>query len=184
MNEKQQAALKLYLSSATIDNDFTPDSDAVIALKMSEAGIQSSKTSVERWRKQFDFKKHLELHVSAVLSDDEKIKSMVAKAGNDALIDKTVVDLKRNNALTSKSYEILEKYADGVLERYEKTNTITQKDAELAIKIASLTAGREDRMLDRKAMLGAAELISKKDALAGLECVDVEIEGEEGLELE
>ena len=39
-------------------------------------------------------------------------------------------------------------------------------------------------MLDRKAMLGAAELISKKDALAGLECVDVEIEGEEGLELE
>ena len=32
MNEKQQAALKLYLESATLFNDYTPDSDAVIAL--------------------------------------------------------------------------------------------------------------------------------------------------------
>ena len=176
MNEKQQAALKIYLESATIFNDYTPDSDAVIAIKMKEAGWESSKTSVERWRKQFDFKAQLGLRVSASLTQDKQVRDLIAKAGDDALIDKTVVDLERNNKLTSKCYEILEAKADLVLEQYKKTQVITQKDAELAIKIASLTAGREDRMLDRKAMLGAAELISKKDALAGLECVDVEIE--------
>ena len=176
MNEKQQAALKIYRESATIFNDYTPDSDAVIAIKMKEAGWESSKTSVERWRKQFDFKAQLGLRVSASLTQDKQVRDLIAKAGDDALIDKTVVDLERNNKLTSKCYEILEAKADLVLEQYKKTQVITQKDAELAIKIASLTAGREDRMLDRKAMLGAAELISKKDALAGLECVDVEIE--------
>ena len=176
MNEKQQAALKIYLESATIFNDYTPDSDAVIAIKMKEAGWESSKTSVERWRKQFDFKGHLELRVSAALSQDQKVRDLIAKAGDDALIDKTVVDLERNNKLTSKCYEILEAKADLVLEQYKKTQVITQKDAELAIKIATLTAGREDRMLDRKAMLGAAELISKQDVLSQFSEIEIEVE--------
>lgn len=176
MNEKQQAALKLYLESATLFNDYTPDSDAVIALKLQEAGIQSSKTSVERWRKQFDFKGQLEIRVSAALSQDQKVRDLIAKAGDDALIDKTVVDLERNNNLTSKCYEILEAKADLVLEQYKKTQVITQKDAELAIKIATLTAGREDRMLDRKAMLGAAELISKQDVLSQFSEIEIEVE--------
>ena len=176
MNEKQQAALKLYLESATLFNDYTPDSDAVIALKLQEAGIQSSKTSVERWRKQFNFKGQLEIRVSAALSQDQKVRDLIAKAGDDALIDKTVVDLERNNNLTSKCYEILEAKADLVLAQYKATQVITQKDAELAIKIATLTAGREDRMLDRKAMLGAAELISKQDVLSQFSEIEIEVE--------
>ena len=176
MNEKQQAALKLYLESATIFNDYTPDSDAVIALKLQEAGIQSSKTSVERWRKQFDFKAQLGLRVSASLTQDKQVRDLIAKAGDDALIDKTVVDLERNNNLTSKCYEILEAKADLVLAQYKATQVITQKDAELAIKIATLTAGREDRMLDRKAMLGAAELISKQDVLSQFSEIEIEVE--------
>ena len=104
------------------------------------------------------------------------MRDLIAKAGDDALIDKTVVDLERNNKLTSKCYEILEAKADLVLEQYKKTQVITQKDAELAIKIATLTAGREDRMLDRKAMLGAAELISKQDVLSQFSEIEIEVE--------
>lgn len=172
MNEKQQAALKLYLESATIFNEYTPDSDAVIALKLQEAGIQSSKTSVERWRKQFDFKGQLEIRVSAALSQDQKVRDLIAKAGDDALIDKTVEDLSTNNRISNSCYTILEDY----LGKLQKRETISHREVETVIKIASLTTGREDKMWERGNIRKTAEIISKGESLKALSTVDVEFE--------
>jgi hypothetical protein len=176
MTKEQQKALDIYLESATLFNDFKPLSDREIAEALEDQGFKVGKSSIDRWRKKFDFEGHLRNKISASMVNDKETRELIEKSSSDEVIKKTIIDVERNGKLASKAYEILEHKSDLILSKYEATKQISDNDVKLALAIAQLTTGREDRMLDRAAMRDAAALVSRDDILAQLHVTDIEVE--------
>lgn len=176
MNEQQQLALLIYLESATLFNDFKPATDREISDELAKREISVGKSTIDRWRKKFNFEAHLQNKISASMINDKEVRDLIEKSASDEVIKKTIVDVERNSTLASNAYEILERKSELILKKYDMTQQISNEDAKLALSIAQLTTGREDRMLDRAAMMDAAKLVSKDDVLKQLEMTDIEVE--------
>lgn len=176
MNEIQSAALKIYLEHADMNNGFEELSDRQLAARLALAGHEVGKSTIGRWKEAFGFKAQLSAKVQAAISGDPKLQGMISKSGNDAALQKTVVDLTRNNNLTADCYDILESFVEIKQTQIENGKGLSTADVKLVIQIASLTTGREDRMLDRRAMLTAADMLSKEDVLQAFSTVKVEVE--------
>lgn len=186
MTDNQKKALELYLESATIYNGFETLSDRSLSAKLLENGITATKSTVQRWRIDLCFDEHLKLKIDTAIAKDNTIKDIVSKSSNSAIIEKTTVDFAKNQDLLGKGYEVIEVYLNQLLEKINKGMPLTKEDADMALKIATMLAGREDKMLDRKTLLDAAERISKEDVLKRLSAtldidnnngaIDVEIE--------
>lgn len=177
MNEIQQQALKIYLEHAEMNNGFEELSDRQLAAKMALAGYEVGKSTIGRWKVVFGFKEQLSAKIQAAISGDPKLQGMISKSGNDAALQKTVVDLTRNNNLTADCYDILESFVEIKQTQLENGKGLSTADVKLVLQIAALTTGREDRMLDRKAMLTAADLISKEDMLKTFGEIELDVEG-------
>lgn len=171
MTPAQARALKLYCSSATLQNDYYPMTFEEIAKKLSEEGLQGSSSSVQRWSVKFDFKSHLEAQIQLAIIDGGDAKSLALKK----IDSKKAVDIVRNNELTSDGYEVLETYVSNVLDRMDKSQPIGLKEIQLVKDIVILTSGREDKLLDRLAGM-SGEKLSSEDLKREFECIDMDIE--------
>jgi hypothetical protein len=171
MTPAQARALKLYCSSATLQNDYYPMTFEEIAKKLSEEGLQGSSSSVQRWSVKFDFKSHLEAQIQLAIIDGGDAKSLALKK----IDSKKAVDIVRNNELTSDGYEVLETYVSNVLDRMDKSQAIGLKEIQLVKDIVILTSGREDKLLDRLAGMGG-EKLSSEDLKREFASIDMDIE--------
>jgi len=176
MDKNQKIALDLWLGTATLFNDFKPCTDRELCIELSHLDIEVTKSTIDRWRKKFNFEGHLQNKISASMVTDSDTRDLIAKSASDAVIEKTIVDIERNGKLSGMAYAILEAKAEMILLKYETTSVVSDNDAKIAVQIAQLTTGREDRMLDRAAMLDTAKLISKDDILAGFGSLSIDVE--------
>ena len=180
MPEHVRVALNLWLSSATIHNSYKPAlSDRKLVEALAEEGIKTSKSRISDWRKQYDFEKELNLHISQALSTDKDVQEMIAKSSNGAIVQKTIDDMKKNEDLEGLSYEILTAKLTSIKDKYAKGGGITNDEAKIAVQVALLTTGRKDKALDRDAAMAVAEKLSSQDAFKALIGAQIDIEPED-----
>lgn len=176
MDKTQKIALDLWLQTATLFNDFKPCTDRELCIELSHLDIDVTKSTIDRWRKKFNFEGYLQMKIAASMVDDKETRDMIEKSSLDLAVKKTTVDVQRNGSLTSMAYEILELKMQLIKKEYETTQMISIDNAKFAKDVATLTAGREDKLLDRAAMMGAVELLNADDIRAALRETVIELD--------
>lgn len=172
--QNQIRALEIYLESATFDNEYKPLSRVKIAEQLNAEGFDGSKSSVDRWIKDFGFESHLQLKVQSSFTKDKDISKTTEALRKTVETD--LVSVARNKELMSSAYEVMELFTDRVLATAQTdVNRVRRDDVKLVKDIALLTAGREDKMLDRLALAGH-ERVSSKELKAEFEMIDIEVE--------
>ena len=178
MTEAQIRAQEIYLTSAVLENNFTPNSEVKIAMALKYEGFEASSTSVGRWKKKFEWEKLLHVKISAALSEDSKTKAIVANSSLEATVKNTEVDIKRNNVLIAASYQALEYEANQILKVVEEgKRPLSEVEFDKLYKIAKLSTDRHDRMLDRLANM-PPEAISSQEVYERLKAIPIEYETE------
>ena len=185
----QQRARELWLSSATLENDFTPISEKKLSELLEADGIETSASSIGRWKLKFKWKEQLQQNIALAFVDDEKIKETVRASALSEVVHKTTVDIKRNEILMSSSYQVLEHVMQKINEKIENKQGLRQDDIDNALKVFALAGGRADKMLDRLSNQ-PPEAISSEEVLQRLldttlkvededEIIEITIDGEE-----
>ncbi len=169
----QKRALEIYKNSATMYNDYKPCSIEAIAKQLKEEGYEASSSSVQRWKKKFDFDSYLDLELQSVMVKDNSI--IIAQQATAGAAKKTVVDLEKNAALMGECHDLLQLFVKQTKEVYQKTKHIKNADAKLTLAIYTQCGTREDKFLDRVANSGGDKLNSD-EILQEISAIDVDIE--------
>lgn len=173
LDPNQKRALEIYLESATFENDYKTISCMKIEEKLKDEGFSGGKSSINRWIKDFDFKSHLELKIQTSFTKDKSIAKTTEALRKS--VEKDLVTVERNSKLIANTYSILEEFASHVLHEIKEKKRFTREDIKLVKEIAVLTTGREDKMLDRLALIGS-EKISSQELLEEFQNVVIELE--------
>ena len=175
----QIRAQEIYLTSAILENNFTPNSEVKIAMALKLEGFEASSTSVGRWKKKFEWEKLLHVKIGAAVTEDSKTKAIVSNSSLEATVKNTEVDIKRNNVLIAASYQALEYEANQLLKVVEEgKRPLSEIEFDKLYKIAKLSTDRHDRMLDRLANM-PPEAISSQEVYERLKAIPIEYEREE-----
>lgn len=177
MNHEQKKAMDVWLASASLDNNFETITDRALSdVLHDEHGIEVSKSTIERWRNKFGWSSFLDLKVaSAVVTDEEKMDDIKKSVGIEAA-KTTLVDVKRNGELNALAYSILFGELEEIKEKQISGKRITMDEAKLAKDVATLTSGREDKLMDRAAFMGTAKLLSAADIKEALKSTVIEFD--------
>lgn len=177
MNHEQKKAMDVWLASASLDNNFETMTDRALSEVLEkEHGIVASKSTIERWRNKFGWQSFLDLKVaSAVVNDEEKMDDIKNAVGLEAA-KITLVDVKRNGELNALAYSILFGELEEIKDKQLKGKRITLDEAKLAKDVATLTSGREDKLMDRAAFMGTAKLLSADDIKEALRHTAIEFD--------
>lgn len=178
MTEAQIRAQEIYLTSAVLENNFTPNSEVKIAMALKYEGFEASSTSVGRWKKKFEWEKLLHVKIGAAITENSKTKAIVSNSSLEATVKNTEVDIKRNNVLIAASYQALEYEANQLLKVVEEgKRPLSEIEFDKLYKIAKLSTDRHDRMLDRLANM-PPEAISSQEVYERLKAIQIEYETE------
>ena len=178
MTQAQLRAQEIYLTSAVLENNFTPNSEVKIAMALKLEGFVASSTSVGRWKKKFEWEKLLHVKISAAVTEDSKTKAIVSNSSLEATVKNTEVDIKRNSVLIAASYQALEYEANQILKVVEEgKRSLSEVEFDKLYKIAKLSTDRHDRMLDRLASM-PPEAISSQEVYERLKAIPIEYETE------
>ena len=173
MSAAQRAALDIYLD---VDHDYAPPSFSVISERLTQAGFTASKSTVQRWSKEFKFETHLNRHVNAlVLSDKDDYERLEKEAGAENL-KKTLMTLEENAELLHGSHGVLKLLVSQISVKAKANKPITDKDAKLMLQLYSITSAREDRLHDRQAGLDAVDKITKAELLKQFAGTNINLE--------
>lgn len=175
MNETQQKAFEIYLESATFESDYKPISEEQLASKLEALGLKGSSSSINRWKKDFNWTQALQNKVTLAMSEDKQTRNLLQRSSLQMVVKNTKVDIERNNVLLAASYEIMESEAKRIVARQRETGTLSAEDFERAKFISTLSAGRSEKMLDRLAIM-PQEAVSAEQLLSRLNGVKVEFE--------
>ena len=175
MNETQQKAFEIYLESATFESDYKPISEEQLASKLEALGLKGSSSSINRWKKDFNWMQALQNKVTLAMSEDKQTRNLLQRSSLQMVVKNTKVDIERNNVLLAASYEIMESEAKRIVAKQRETGTLSAEDFERAKFISTLSAGRSDKMLDRLAIM-PPEAVSAEQLLSRLNGVKVEFE--------
>lgn len=177
MTPEQKKAMDVWLSTATLDNNFETITDRALSdVLKAEHGIDASKSTIERWRNKFNWGGFLDIKMaSGIVNDEEKMDDIKKSVGIEAAMA-TVVDVKRNGELNAIAYAIMEGELKAIYQKIQDGKRITQDEAKYAKEVATLTSGREDRLMDRAALMGAASKVSRDDFLNAITKTVLEIE--------
>ena len=175
MNETQQKAFEIYLESATFESDYKPISEEQLASKLEALGLKGSSSSINRWKKDFNWTQALQNKVTLAMSEDKQTRNLLQRSSLQMVVKNTKVDIERNNVLLAASYEIMESEAKRIVAKQRETGTLSAEDFERAKFISTLSAGRSDKMLDRLAIM-PPEAVSAEQLLSRLNGVKVEFE--------
>ena len=178
MNDSQTKAFDIYIESATMDSGFVPLSFAKIAERIKKEGLNGSSSTINRWAIKWKWKELLEKKVTASLVDDEEIKDLIEASSINAATQKTIDDFKANERLKSTSYQILEAQIQKYLKQLKKGIWLSHDDEKFMLKLLEITSNREDKLLDREALLSATKLTNSADVLKALndEIIEIEID--------
>jgi hypothetical protein len=173
--KKESIALEIYLSSATLENDFTPISYGKIRNEMISQGYETSTSAIGRWAKKNNWAVALENKINTAYAVNTQSLQEVSALAQTQAVKQTAVDVARNSELISSSYEVLELYVKQVKDDFEKKGRLNQDDVKIVKDIATLTSTREDKMLDRIANTPDKKIDSDQ-ILEELSFVDIEID--------
>ena len=175
MNETQQKAFEIYLDSATFETDYRPISEEQLASKLDALGLKGSSSSINRWKKDFNWVQALQNKVTLAMSEDKQTRNLIQKASLESAVKNTKVDLDRNNVLIAASYQILEKEARRIIEKQNEQGYVSKDDMEIVKFFSTLSTARHDKMLDRLALM-PPEAVSAQQILSRLNEITIEVE--------
>ena len=175
MNETQQKAFEIYLDSATFETDYKPISEEQLASKLDALGLKGSSSSINRWKKDFNWAQALQNKVTLAMSEDKQTRKLIQKSSLESAVKNTKVDLDRNNVLIAASYQILEKEARRIIEKQNERGYVSKDDMEIVKFFSTLSTARHDKMLDRLALM-PPEAVSAQQILSRLNKITIEVE--------
>ena len=175
MNETQQKAFEIYLDSATFETDYKPISEKQLAAKLDALGLKGSSSSINRWKKDFNWAQTLQNKVMLAMSEDKQTRNLIQKSSLESAVKNTKVDLDRNNVLIAASYQILEKEARRIIEKQNEQGYVSKDDMERVKFFSTLSTARHDKMLDRLALM-PPEAVSAQQILSRLNEIEIEVE--------
>lgn len=178
MTPDQQKAEEIYLDSVSYENDYKAVSFPRLKEMLGNQGIKTSTSALGRWAEKFGWKEKVkQIVTTATLSDGEASK-IIAKSSLEKNTKKILTDFQANESLKNSAYSILQKQIKHYYDKLEKKGFLSLDDTKIVIKILELTSNREDKLLDRQAMLMATKLANSTDVLAALqdEVIEVEID--------
>ena len=175
MNETQQKAFEIYLDSATFETDYKPISEEQLASKLDALGLKGSSSSINRWKKDFNWAQALQNKVTLAMSEDKQTRNLIQKSSLESAVKNTKVDLDRNNVLIAASYQILEKEARRIIEKQNEQGYVSKDDMEIVKFFSTLSTARHDKMLDRLALM-PPEAVSAQQILSRLNEITIEVE--------
>lgn len=179
MTPAQQRAQDIFLSSAVLENNFTPNSEAKIAEALKIEGFEASSSGVGRWKKKFGWEELLATKITASIVEDKTAKAIIKNSSLESLAKKTEVDIKQNNLLISASYQVLEYEMTRLLQIVaDGKRGLTEDEFDRLYKIARLSTDRYDRMLDRLASM-PRELTSPQEIMQRMKDMRISYENEE-----
>ena len=175
MNETQQKAFEIYLDSATFETDYKPISEEQLAAKLDALGLKGSSSSINRWKKDFNWAQALQNKVTLAMSEDKQTRNLIQRSSLESAVKNTKVDLDRNNVLIAASYQILEKEARRIIEKQNEQGYVSKDDMEIVKFFSTLSTARHDKMLDRLALM-PPEAVSAQQILSRLNDITIEVE--------
>ena len=175
MSETQQKAFEIYLDSATFETDYKPISEEQLASKLDALGLKGSSSSINRWKKDFNWAQALQNKVTLAMSEDKQTRNLIQKSSLESAVKNTKVDLDRNNVLIAASYQILEKEARRIIEKQNEQGYVSKDDMEIVKFFSTLSTARHDKMLDRLAIM-PPEAVSAQQILSRLSEITIEVE--------
>ena len=175
MNETQQKAFEIYLDSATFETDYRPISEEQLAAKLDALGLKGSSSSINRWKKDFNWAQTLQNKITLAMSEDKQTRNLIQKSSLESAVKNTKVDLDRNNVLIAASYQILEKEARRIIEKQNEQGYVSKDDMEIVKFFSTLSTARHDKMLDRLALM-PPEAVSAQQILSRLNEITIEVE--------
>lgn len=175
MNETQQKAFEIYLDSATFETDYKPISEEQLAAKLDALGLKGSSSSINRWKKDFNWAQTLQNKITLAMSEDKQTRNLIQKSSLESAVKNTKVDLDRNNVLIAASYQILEKEARRIIEKQNEQGYVSKDDMEIVKFFSTLSTARHDKMLDRLALM-PPEAVSAQQILSRLNDITIEVE--------
>lgn len=175
MSETQQKAFEIYLDSATFETDYKPISEEQLAAKLDALGLKGSSSSINRWKKDFNWAQALQNKVTLAMSEDKQTRNLIQKSSLESAVKNTKVDLDRNNVLIAASYQILEKEARRIIEKQNEQGYVSKDDMEIVKFFSTLSTARHDKMLDRLALM-PPEAVSAQQILSRLNEIEIEVE--------
>jgi len=176
MNSTQQQAFDIYYESADMDNGFIPMSFNQVAEECNKLGLKASKSSVGRWAVKFGWKDKIAQKVDLTLSEDKEVKNLIEVSSQNSATQKVIDDFLSNERLKSTSYTVLETQMMKYSKKLESGEYLTHNEEKFVLKVLEITSTREDKLLDRQALLSATKLTNSDDVLKALnsETIDVE----------
>jgi len=183
MNDDQRTALKVWLGSATYDNEFRPLSmEALAKVLKDDHEIATSSSALGRWKKKYAWDDTLEVQISTALLKNEEVREMLDKSVVAEGAEKIFDDFRANEAIKNKSYSLVDRQLDYYEKQMQLHHSLSEKDIKMVTELLKLTSDREDKLLDRQAMLSAAKLLNSADVLASIGSQDIDVE--EAIEVE
>ena len=177
MNHEQRKAMDVWLASASLDNNFETITDRALSdVLKEEYSIEASKSTIERWRNRFSWQSFLDLKVASAVVNDEKTMESISKAVGIDVVKTTVVDVKRNASLNSVAYAVMEHELKRIYEKAILGKALSIDEIKYAKDVATLTSGREDRLVDRLALMGGGDKVSRDDFLNTIAKTVIELE--------
>lgn len=175
MNETQQKAFEIYLESATFESDYKPISEEQLASKLEALGLKGSSSSINRWKKDFNWTQALQNKVTLAMSEDKQTRNLLQRSSLQMVVKNTKVDIERNEVLLAASYEFFETETAKIRARQNVGEMPTRDEIELMKFVATLASTRRDKMLDRMAIMPPVA-VSAEQLLSRLNGVKVEFE--------
>lgn len=178
MTPDQLIAEELYLDSVSYENDYKPVSFPRLKEMLEKKGVNTSTSALGRWGKKFGWSEKVKQIVTAATVGDGEAADIVAKSSLDKSTKKILKDFEANEELKNDAYMVLSKQMVHYANKAKKNIPLSLDNTKVVIKILEVTSTREDKLLDRQAMLMATKLASSSDVLASLkdEVIEVEID--------
>lgn len=178
MTPQQLKAEEIYLDSISYETDYKPVSFPRLKEILGNEGISTSTSALGRWSKKFDWEEKVKKVVTAATLDGGEASDIIAKSSLASNTKKILTDFEANETLKDSAYSILQEQMKFYVKEMETKKHLSQENTKTVIKILEVTSTREDKLLDRQAMLMATKLANSTDVLAALqdELIEVEID--------
>ena len=164
MNELQTKAFNIYINSATIDNNFSAISYSVLADTLISDGEKCSKSAIGRWAKKWQWKDYIKKGIDTTI---ETSKETYSKSDDVFILNEQMNLIGYNIVIAQmKSYE----------RKIKEGGHLTSTEEKFIIQSLKISTTREDKLLDRRALLASRNLVSSEDVLQALSDTILEVE--------
>ncbi len=179
MTHDQQKAEEIYLDSISYENDYKAVSFSRLKEMLENVGVKTSTSALGRWCDKFNWKEKVKQIVTAATLGDGEASEIISKSSLEKNTKKILTDFEANESLKDSAYAILGDQIKHYASEMKKKTHLSLESTKVVIKILEVTTIREDKLLDRVALLQASKLANSTDVLAALDKEFIEVEIDE-----